>query len=434
MQHIETYNYSTDVKRIGGRIGSQHYRECFENTIEETVGRYEILHLVKRVGKEAGFTPRMIQLLDYYINFTRDIDWEEGGQPIVYQSLSKTALDMGINERQIQNLEKALFEVGAITWKDSGNHKRFGQRCDKTGAILYAYGVDLTPLAALKEKLEDMLQQKQERDRLWMETKRQISFYRSQIRACIAEAIEKGDSEAQNWSDAYEAIATQIRTHIKLDQLFVLLDRHKALHSTISKGLSQYDTVEKTEKAACRSAENFVHNKYPKNKISNKLESNISVLNSSNECSNADEHCETEETSEPETQAETKPIDILRSAGLQHITLKQAVSASSQRLKNYLPLEEGELTWGDFIEAAFRLKNELDISQTSWGRGCEVLGTSGAALCVILADHATQRLFNPIENANAYFCAMIDRAKRGELKLHNSIFGILKSGGEVKSC
>ncbi|MAH06467.1 MAG: hypothetical protein CL561_13005 [Alphaproteobacteria bacterium] len=434
MQHIETYNYSTDVKRIGGRIGSQRYRECFENTIEETVNRYEILHLVKRVGKEAGFTPRMIQLLDYYINFTRDIDWEEGGQPVVYQSLAKTALDLGVNERQIQRLEKALADVNAITWKDSGNHKRYGQRCEQTGAIIYAYGVDLTPLAALKADLEAKFFEKQAHDRAWMETKRQISYYRSQIRAGIAEATEQDDERAGQWSIAYEDIAVQIRTNINLENLNKLLEAHKALQTTIYEGLTRYNAVKETKETTCSDAQKDAHYKYPKNKISNKLESNISVLNSSNECSNADEHCETEETLVPKTQAETKPVDILRSAGLQHITLKQAVSASSQRLKNYLPLEEGELTWGDFIEAAFRLKNELDISQTSWGRGCEVLGTSGAALCVILADHSTQRLFNPIENANAYFCAMIDRAKRGELKLHNSIFGILKSGGEVKSC
>tara|TARA_R110002124_G_scaffold278873_2_gene451084 strand:+ start:3930 stop:5207 length:1278 start_codon:yes stop_codon:yes gene_type:complete len=421
MQYSETLK--TDYTKTGGRIASQRFRECSDQTLEETIKRYELLLLVKRVGKEAGFTSRMVQLLDYYINFTRDIDWEEGGQPIVYQSLSKTALDMGVNERQIQNLEKALFEIGAITWKDSGNHKRFGQRCSETGAILYAYGIDLTPLASLKEMLEEKLHQKQERDRIWMETKRQISFYRSQIRACIAEAMEKGDDNVQKWDGAYNNIATQIRTHIKLDKLLELLVAHKELHGKVLEGLAQYDAVEKTEEATCRSAENFAHNKYSKNKISNKLESNNSVLNSSNDSSNEDKPLETEE---PKAQ-EAKRVDVLRSAGLQHITLKQAVSSSSERFKNYLPVDDRDLTWADFIEAAFKLKNELNISQTSWGRGCEVLGTSGAALCISITDHSTQRLFNPIDNANAYFCAMMDRAKEGQLKLHNSVFGKLKS-------
>jgi hypothetical protein len=43
----------------------------------------------------------MIQLLDYYVVFTQDQDWQEGARPIVYQSLYKTALDFGVGERQI---------------------------------------------------------------------------------------------------------------------------------------------------------------------------------------------------------------------------------------------------------------------------------------------------------------------------------------------
>ena len=416
--------YNETIKSRGGRIASQRFRKSFNQEIENSVNRYDLLLLVKRVGKDAGFTPRMIQLLDYYINFTRDIDWEEGGQPIVYQSLSKTALDMGVNERQIQRFEKALFEIGALTWKDSGNHKRYGQRCNETGAIQFAYGVDLTPLASMKKELEDLLYQKQERDRIWMETKRQTSFYRSQIRACIAEAIEKGDDRAEEWSKSYDAIATQIRTHIKLDKLLELLREHKTLHNIISKDLAQNDTEIKTEEQTCKDVKTAVHNKYPKNKKSNKLESNNPVSISSNKSSNRVETPEGQSTSEQET----KEVDVLRSAGLQHITLKHAVSAASDRFKSYLPLEENDITWAEFIDAAYKLKNELNISQRSWGRGCEVLGRSGVALCVLITDQSTQRMFNPTENANAYFCAMTDRAKRGELKLHNSLFGLLKRG------
>ncbi len=421
--------YNETIKSRGGRIASQRFREGFDQEIEKSVNRYDLLLLVKRVGKDAGFTPRMIQLLDYYINFTRDIDWEEGGQPIVYQSLSKTALDMGVNERQIQRFEKALFEIGALTWKDSGNHKRYGQRCNETGAIQFAYGVDLTPLASMKEELEDLLYQKQERDRIWMETKRQISFYRSQIRACIAEAIEMGDDRAEKWNADYERVAIKIRTHIKLDKLLELLAAHKALHSSISEGLAQDDEVKSTKETTCKESISDVHIKYSKNKKSNKLESNKSVSISSNKSSNEGTAFKTQQPSEPEA----KEVDILRSAGLQHITLKHAVSAASDRFKNYLPLEENDITWAEFIDAAYKLKNELNISQRSWGRGCEVLGRSGAALCVLITDQSELRLLNPTENTNAYFCAMVERAKRGELKIHNSLFGLMHKKSNISA-
>ncbi len=106
--------------------------------LSKDVDRYALLTLVKRVGKALGFTPRMIQLLDYYMSFTRECDWQRGARPIVFQSVSKTALDFGLSERQIQKLEKALFEIGALSWNDSGNHRRYGQRDSKTGGLLYA--------------------------------------------------------------------------------------------------------------------------------------------------------------------------------------------------------------------------------------------------------------------------------------------------------
>ena len=67
----------------GGRISSSTHRKSYAQVedftgLEENVNRYDLLLLVKRMGKKAGFTPRMINLLDYYMAFTRDLDWEQG--------------------------------------------------------------------------------------------------------------------------------------------------------------------------------------------------------------------------------------------------------------------------------------------------------------------------------------------------------------------
>src|SRR5262245_37071678 len=187
----------------GGRSSSPRFRHaqmCSQEFagLEKSTKRYDLLLLVKRAGKAAGFSSRMIQLLDYYMAFTRDGDWEEGARAIVYQSLARTALDLGVSERQIQRLEQTLFEAGALSWNDSGNHRRYGQRCAKSGKILYAFGVDLTPLAYLKPKLEQALRQKEVYDAAWMETKRQISWHRRQICALLAEAGEGG--ELPDWA------------------------------------------------------------------------------------------------------------------------------------------------------------------------------------------------------------------------------------------
>ncbi len=424
MQHIQTHISQHATSRGGGRIASDRYREsqqlCEDFTgLEEDTNRYGLLLLVKRVGKLAGFTPRMIHLLDYYMAFTTELDWEQGSRPIVFQSLSRTALDLGVTERQIQKLEKQIFEIGAITWNDSGNHKRYGQRDSATGRLLYAYGVDLTPLAYLKEELEDQLHQKQLYNEAWQATKRQISSYRRQIRSLILEwQLEEGADphRIRTFEQNYQQIAFQLRTHIELQELRSLLERHESLHEALmdamgvggnrNKEPAQLSSVAKTTpKHSCTSEPEFVHYKY-----TTLLNKNTGSLSDSG--------------FQKSVAKPTEPDDLISVTGLQHISLKQVLQAASDRFLGYLPLTNRPMEWNDVVEAAYRLRFELHISQQSWGEACGVLGRVGASLCVLITDQGSQRAENRVTQPAAYFRGMVNKARSGELRLHNSVFGL----------
>lgn len=421
MQHISAIHIPQPFQHGGGRVGSEAYRQSLDFCddfagLEEGVNRYDLLLLVKKVGKHAGFTPRMIQLLDYYFAFTRDVDWEEGSRPIVYQSLSRTALDLGVSERQIQKLERSLFDVGAITWHDSGNHRRYGQRHPETGRILYAYGIELTPLVSLLEDLAATLREKQARDALWMERKRQISWYRSQIRGILLELAEEGACPSlPTFQSRYDAIAIQIRSHIDLDRLAELIDEHKALYSDL-RSLAQQNTAEseegtlrspmpqETHKCSSKSEQKFAYYKSTTQQSFNKLNTGKPPVN----CFQG---------SVVEGPA---PANAFHSSGIDHVKLKMAIEASSERFQTHLPFDP---TWPDVIEAAYHLRNEMGISQASWGRGCELLGRTGAALCVLITDRARDRDSDPVRSPAAYFNGMLKRAADEQLYLHKSIFG-----------
>jgi len=453
LQNIDTLKQSR-----GGRISSSSHRKSYEQVedftgLEKNVNRYDLLLLVKRMGKKAGFTPRMINLLDYYMAFTREIDWEQGSSPIIYQSLSKTALDMGVTERQIQRLEQALFEAGALTWHDSGNHKRYGKR-DTTGRIMFAYGVDLTPLAYLKASLEEKYQEKKMIDAAWMETKRQISYYRGQIRALMCEMeLLTLDGQGDYTNDlltvqkSYEPLAIQIRTHLSLESVRTLLAEHKALYNE-ALGILNDEAVdntsiieEETKEKSCRSDKDVTHYNSTIKKQSNKLDTKERMASpnafkkagseplglqrvtdhQAETCSNEDESFSDEEA-------------LILQTGLQHITLKQALNASSEKFRDHMPMEARPMNWNDFVDAAYKMKGELMISQASWARACGLLGRTGAAICLLLTDKAQQREIKPVQKTGAYFNAMINRAKEGELHLHNSIFGILqKENSELEA-
>lgn len=430
MQHIETHTEQPTQHLAsyrpggGGRIASDRYRqslavcEAFAG-LEPGFGRFDLLLLVKRAGRDAGFTPKMIQLVEYYLTvFTRDIDWEQG-RPIVYQSLSKTALDLGVSERQIQKLEKQLFELGAIGYVDSGNCKRYGQRDPKTGVILWAFGVDLSPLADLRAELEAKLHEKELYNRAWHETKREISWHRRQIRSLMLEWQEEerlAVPEQGRLEQAYQAIAFQLRTHVRLDELRDLLVRHKTLLSELMLAMGVGSTeaeeastplpiAQTTPKGSSTSARSDAHYKYTNQTINNGRQ-------------DADGFQE----SVAEGTAVNEPTP---SSGAEHVTLKQVASAASERFRGHLPMDLPSMNWGDVVEGADRLRGELGVSQAGWGEACGLLGRTGAALCVLVTDRAALREDQPARLPAAYFRGMVNRAKRGELRLHNSIFGLL---------
>ena len=425
----------------GGRIGSSKLRASIEQSenfdgLEENTNRYDLLLLVKKVGKLAGFTPKMIELLDYYMAYTRDIDWEQGGRPLVYQALSKTALEMGVSERQIQNLEKSLFEVGAITWNDSGNHKRYGRRCDETGVILYAFGVDLSPLASLKAKLEDKPQEKMLYQNAWLEAKRQISYYRGQIKGCIEEmkiANEESravfdDDKIDELEKAYEAIAKQIRSSMDITTLGELLANHKELHGSLIEELSVGINEEKTSKTSSTSEKNFTHIESTKQKQTTKVVTSSPSDKGFQESSSRNSRQEKEESEKADlSTTEDEDISPIKATGLHHITPKQALNTATEEFRNQIPLASRVLDWNDLVEAAYKRKDEINIPQSSWGRACTKLTRYGAAICVLLTDRALQRDEDPVRCTGAYFNGMINKVESRELRLHKSIMGHLKS-------
>jgi len=432
MQHLLD---QTNQTRGGGRIASPDYRQSLRQHeeftgLDENCDRYGLLLLCKRVGRLVGFTPRMIQLLEYYMAFTRGCDWEEGSHPIVYQSLVRTARDMCVTERQIQNLEQQLFRVGAITWNDSGNHKRYGQRDPKTGEILYAYGVDLTPLAYLKPALEDKLQQKQIHDQAWQNTKREISWYRSQIRGLLLELQEEGiaPNAVMCFANSYHDIAIQIRTHINLADLKKLRERHQLLHGKILHAV-EFNSIEQNSDTRAFKQDGAVDNNVKKHKIlrpaANRNYAHKQYKTQEiNKLSSPPDQCFQENAGQS-----SEPNNPVLATGVQHVSPKQVFQAASDRFRQRLPIRPRPLSWEDVVEAAYQLRPELHVSQNSWGEACQTLGRYGASLCLLITDRAMQRPNDPVRSPAAYFHGMVKQGRVGQLRLHNSIFALIERSG-----
>ncbi len=113
--------------------------------------RFEAINHLKQIGTKlphkAGkpkWTNALIRHMEMLICTTQERDWTDR-KPIVWLSVEGTAHRLGIGRNQVNHNEKMLFQLGALTWTDSGNYKRFGKR-DERGRIITAYGVILHPL------------------------------------------------------------------------------------------------------------------------------------------------------------------------------------------------------------------------------------------------------------------------------------------------
>lgn len=425
MRHVSTLVPPTISRGGGGRTASPAYRESLQQCddfsgLEADTNRFELIHLVKRAGKAAGFTLKMVELLEYYVVHTFDHDWRQGERPIVYQSLARTALALGVSERQIQKLEKWLFEIGAITWRSSGNNKRYGSRDPESGRIEFAYGVELTPLAFLQTELKIKLSEKLDYEQAWIATRREISALRGQIRSVIREMHEGGAAAAlvHRAEADYQEIAIQLRTHIKLDAMRSILERHKSLYSRLidfvevgnrktEQPTPGSSAAQETTNGSSRSEQKFAHYKYPNPSKKRKGRPPAPACQES-------------------VVAPAEPNAADSEHGREHISLRQLVSVSSERFRAHLHADPGDVSWSEFIEAATRLRAELFISQRSWAEACETLGREAAAISVLITDKALDRVKNPVRKPAAYFREMVNRAKEGRLRLHSSIYGLLE--------
>ncbi len=434
MQIVENQSPSA----FGGRVSSPKFRASLQSAeefcgLEEDVNRFYALKLIKKVGKELGFTPELTEMLEYYLIRTNEVDWTEGNQPICYQAVITTAQNLGISERQVRNRENALNRLGALTWSDSGNFKRYGVRDRESGEIKYAFGVDLSPLASLIPALEQAIEEKEAHQSLWNEHKRKITAYRARIRTLLAEASLYAEMNVtvQAVQKGYKAIAYSIRSYHSLERLKDLVEDHKLLLEGVSDALEMVATsVDKqgvtqdtsaTDETQCRHIHSTTFNQ--SNKLDTSSPTVISFQKSVAECS---EPTETNSGESGDAEKEKKRPEY----DMGHITWKIMLNACSERFKDHIPLHDRPMSWDDLIEAAHALLPALKINRTAWWDACDTLGRSGAAICIMIIDQKAQDPENQVRNPGGYLRKMVARAKTGDLNLQGSVFGLLKRGEE----
>ena len=190
------------------------------------MGRYEVIKLLRRVGAELGWTYPLIAHLELLIGYTREADWAPGGRPIVWLSGLGTAIELGIKDRQVRRNEKRMMDLGALAFRDSSNHRRSGRR-DSDGNVVGAFGVDLSPVAALLPRLVVAEKRQAWEEREHRRLKRKLSSARRRVRAGLIWAHQNGklgDAAATAVWEEFQSAAPRTRAETPLEVLEARLE------------------------------------------------------------------------------------------------------------------------------------------------------------------------------------------------------------------
>jgi replication initiation protein RepC len=392
-----------------------HSTEFFEG-LPDGVSHYELIQLVQNLEKKIGLSSAVVEHLRYLITHTREVDWRPGGAPIVYRSVQMTATDRGRSERQIHNLERALYNAGLIQWNDTENYKRYGRRNEK-GQIEYAFGVDLTPLGKKYHHLVDLNERHMAYMAAFTDIKRKVSGLRRQILNKVKWAQEMAPDRAGDVDDLVERFSDlpRITANMTITTLSDIYNQVRGVRSEIEELIADRQksmaevtplAASETKESSDASEQNFRH-----------LQPTVSPQSIDIECNQDDDD-------------DRKKVGENSSFGLEHITYDQVLDVASDEFVEHIKPSAASDPYADLVRAAIARCPELGIGRFAWLKSTAVMGEIAAAVAVIIIDRNRTHPLIPVVNPGGVLRGMADKAKAGDLHLHRSIYAILKRDGE----
>ena len=340
-----------------------------------------IIYPVRDLGRDSGLTERELRLLNYYMGFTKDIDWKLGGRPIVWTSLERAGQDLGVSERRIQQLEDGLYKKGFITFTNDGSgcFRRYGYRENgREGRVIEACGVNLAPLAYQNERVKSLLQERIERDARKKEIKKRISAYRGKI-SRLFRVMDCAELEAD-----YAELSMPIRLYMGIKRRLGILEGLKALYERVKAAFEADQQVSE------------------------------------------EESFESQHVTPPPA-----PDGAVASRPHKGLTQAQVLAAASDEFMTRYHANAGR-GQGDFWRLLFVTARDtadaLGISKHLFGRAVKEIGEVGAAISILLVDEKVQSGYGMACPAR-YFNGMLKKSRTGDLNLTGSLIGAYERSG-----
>ena len=354
-----------------------------------------ILGAFKEAEPYLGLPASAYKLLDWLVRQTRSVDWEEGSRPIAWPSARREQEFLGMTASGVKKLNHRLYEAGLFVIRDSVQGKRFGRR-GPDGRIIEAYGFDLSLLLIRQDEfLRIAAAARLERDKLKALRRRKTLIARAIAQTLDELMVQNFDADviAQLADTRQEllGLARQISQSDDLGLVVQSLERCQAEADTALK--SCCEPVDSNPEGPLQSP----HHTTPTTLT---IESNDTVI-----------------SSDDRSRVEEKPLP----SWLTTVRLMEVAPGISPYV--------GGLRWSDVVDGARRLGANLDVSQTLWGRACQVMGRERAAIALAIVASKPQGYFTT--GPAAYFGGMVKKAAADQLHLDRTLWKLRRSGSDL---
>jgi len=387
---------------------AQHFRG-----LPKDVGHRQVLTVFKRAAPYIGIPPRLVHAVDTLMSWSRSIDWLDGQRPIVFPSNEKLTQKLGIGIRQVQKMLANAARFGLITHRDSANGNRLGAR-GKDGRLIYAYGIDLSPLGMRYEEFVVAAADGVQADLRIKVLRQRLAAARRRIRT-LAQLV---DDERIDSVDARTAVEISL---LATSQMRRVRDE-EVLRACVEQMEVSADELGKAVEAAMHSVP------HP------------SILRKDSPLGEQEYAPITTTTQPPTAKADYSRSYPEKSSGLGYDVLDQQPQTEVEAdlakhgvdpefiaaaVPEFMLGDTPRPTWGDLIGTAERLVDQAAIHRNVWHEACRLMGQKGAAASVLATAHKHMR--GHVDRPGAYLRGMNKHAASGLLNLGRTYHGLKDS-------
>jgi replication initiation protein RepC len=336
---------------------------------------------------------RLLPLMEELFRWTQPQDWAPDCEPVVWPSNDDLANALGCSERHISRLIAAAVEARVIVPRDGSDRKRRGFR--KDGRIIWAWGLNLRPMAARYAEFRLAAEEGERARRECQVMRRQASALRQTVQQLMAlaqhsgvstEALNEGHSEALQLCAALRGATDPA----------ALVPRLAALQNRIREAAAWLERLVKDADMS-GSADSDGRLILPTNTITEPKGSTVAAQ---------EKPLPSPAPPTAEDEFSLSPGELIRLA---------------PGLQSYLPTDRP--SWSELSNAASALAQHLGISRSLYGEACQALGRMRAAVAIAVISTKAEGYFHS-SGPGGYLRGMLRRANEGKLHLERSIFGL----------